>query len=88
MISPRTAGRVIAKNSFTGPAPSSRAASNSSAGMRLIPDSISSITSPISTQVPMKPTDASAVPGSPSQPRVRPPSPTASSTWFSGPTGE
>ena len=59
-ISPRTDGSVTAKNSRTGPAPSSRAASYSSLGMRPIPASSSTVTSPVSNQVPTTPTAGSA----------------------------
>lgn len=44
--------------------------------------------SPISTQVPIRPTDGSAQPKSPSQPRVRPPSPKNRSVPLTGPWSE
>ena len=69
-ISWRRLGRVMEKNSRTGPAPSSRAASYSAGSILLMPVSSSSVHRPSRTQAPITPTAGSAVSKSPSQARV------------------
>lgn len=84
-ISWRRLGRVTAKNSRTGPAPSRRAASYSAGSILLIPVTSRIVQRPSSTQAPMTPTAGSAVSKSPSQARATPPRPTARSTWLTRP---
>ena len=87
-ISWRRLGRVTARNSRIGPAPSRRAASYSAGSILLMPVTSRIVQRPSRTQAPMTPTAGSAVSKSPSQARATPPSPTARSTWLTRPFDE